>query len=153
MMCEFTEDEKVLEGISKEASFNILDMFEDLLEKHNITIPDEDRVGDDGEARLYGMTYGELESDIMDVVDTACRKYYLANLLGQFEYELAEEFSQEIEGVAFRIQKWAERLQTSEGIKKAQVYVTEKKKYLDEFGGYLEVTINPVVISALLDTL
>ena len=32
-----------------------------MLAKHDITIPDEDRTGSEGEARLYGLTYYDLE--------------------------------------------------------------------------------------------
>ena len=44
---------------------DIVEVFEDLLDKNNITIPDEDRTGDEGEARLYGMTY----SNVIDAVE------------------------------------------------------------------------------------
>lgn len=49
-------------------STEILEIFEELLEKHNMTIPDEDRTGDEGEARIYGMTYGNLEDDVLGVL-------------------------------------------------------------------------------------
>jgi hypothetical protein len=49
----------------REYSVEIVELFEDLLEKHDITIPDEDRTGDEGEARLYGMTYSDLEDDVL----------------------------------------------------------------------------------------
>lgn len=42
----------------------ICEHFEDLLEKHDITIPDEDRTGSDDEARLYGLTYYDLEEKV-----------------------------------------------------------------------------------------
>ena len=44
----------------------IVDIFEDLLEKHGILIPDEDREGREEEACIYGMTYGELLYDVED---------------------------------------------------------------------------------------
>lgn len=46
----------------------IIDLFEDLLDKHNITIPDEDRDGHEGEAPIYGCTYFNLEYDIVGVL-------------------------------------------------------------------------------------
>lgn len=52
----------------REYSVEIVELFEELLEKHNITIPDEDRTGDEGEARLYGMTYSDLEDDVLHVL-------------------------------------------------------------------------------------
>lgn len=39
---------------------DIVGLFEDLLEKFDITIPDDDREGNEGEARLYGQTYSDL---------------------------------------------------------------------------------------------
>jgi len=42
----------------------ILDIFEDMLDEKGIMIPDDDRMGDEGEACLYGCTYGDLEEEI-----------------------------------------------------------------------------------------
>ena len=57
----------------REYSVAIVELFEDILEKHDIDIPDEDRTGDESEARLYGMTYANLEDDVVcllkDLVD------------------------------------------------------------------------------------
>lgn len=49
----------------REYSAAIVELFEDILEKHDITIPDEDRTGDESEARLYGMTYSDLEDEVL----------------------------------------------------------------------------------------
>ena len=49
----------------REYSVAICDLFEELLDWHDITIPDEDREGDNNEARLYGMTYARLEEDVL----------------------------------------------------------------------------------------
>ena len=46
----------------------ICDIFEELLDKHGITIPDDDRTGSEGEARLYGLTYFDLERGITDIL-------------------------------------------------------------------------------------
>lgn len=46
-------------------AIRILELFEDVLEAKDITIPDEDRTGDETEARLYGMTYANLEDRIV----------------------------------------------------------------------------------------
>jgi len=48
----------------RQMAIDIIDMFEDLLEKHNINIPDEERDGHEGEANIYGITYFELEDEI-----------------------------------------------------------------------------------------
>ena len=53
----------------QECAQRILDLFKDLLEENDITIPDEDRKGEEGEDRLYGMTYFALEDEIVDVLN------------------------------------------------------------------------------------
>lgn len=53
----------------REYSIEIVELFEELLEKHNITIPDEDRTGDESEARLYGCTYYDLEEDVVQILN------------------------------------------------------------------------------------
>lgn len=52
----------------REYSVAIVEFFEDILEAHNIDIPDEDRTGDESEARLYGMTYANLEDDVLSLL-------------------------------------------------------------------------------------
>lgn len=47
----------------------ICDLFEDILDKHNIDIPDDDREGNDDEARIYGMTYAELEDNVKTIIE------------------------------------------------------------------------------------
>lgn len=48
----------------------ICDIFEELLDKYNITIPDEDRTGADDEGRLYGLTYFNLETEVTEALRT-----------------------------------------------------------------------------------
>ena len=57
-------------GISKEreVSIEIMDLFEEFLEEKNITIPSDDRSGDESEARIYGSEYYELEDGITDIL-------------------------------------------------------------------------------------
>lgn len=43
-------------------------MFEELLDKHNITIPDKDRTGDESEVRLYGMGYADTEDYVTQIL-------------------------------------------------------------------------------------
>lgn len=57
----------------REYSVAIVELFEDTLEKHDITIPDEDRTGDESEARLYGMTYSNLEEDVVAILEDLVR--------------------------------------------------------------------------------
>jgi len=56
---------------NRQHAINILDMFEDVLDKHNIYIPDDDRTGDECEACIFGATYGDLEDEIVHYLDKA----------------------------------------------------------------------------------
>lgn len=47
---------------------SILDCFEELLELHNIDIPDDDRTRSENEARIYGTTYYVLEDEVNQVL-------------------------------------------------------------------------------------
>lgn len=49
-------------------SMEVVECFENLLDKHGIIIPDSDRSGDDSEAPIYGRTYGDLISEITEVL-------------------------------------------------------------------------------------
>ena len=57
---------------TKEVAKDIVEVFEDLLEDNNISIPDIFREGNDDEARLYGQTYdgvmGKVECMIIELV-------------------------------------------------------------------------------------
>lgn len=55
-------------GKTRGIAIMILDLFEETLEEKGIQIPDEDRTGADGEAALYGMTYGMLEDQITAIL-------------------------------------------------------------------------------------
>lgn len=46
----------------------ICDKFEDLLNDHDITIPSEDREGEESEARLYGGVYYDLEDKVTNIL-------------------------------------------------------------------------------------
>lgn len=46
----------------------ICEQFEELLDKHNIDIPDDDREGNEEEAHIYGMTYAELEDKVKEIL-------------------------------------------------------------------------------------
>ena len=47
----------------------IIECFEELLDEKEIDIPSEDRDGDEGEARIYGSEYYELEEKILFLLD------------------------------------------------------------------------------------
>ena len=53
----------------REYSVDICELFEDLLEENDITIPDEEREGEPNEARLYGKTYSCLEYDVLNILN------------------------------------------------------------------------------------
>lgn len=53
-------------------SADVCDFLEDLLEKHDLTVPSDDREGVEGEARIYGEIYFDLESNVADVLAEAC---------------------------------------------------------------------------------
>ena len=45
---------------------DIIDIFEELLDRFDITLPDEWREGEEDEARIFGDTYYELENKIVE---------------------------------------------------------------------------------------
>lgn len=49
----------------------IAEVFEDALERADITIPDDDREGSDREARLYGTMY----YDLLDEIEALLKEY------------------------------------------------------------------------------
>ena len=55
-------------GKHRGVAIRILDIFEEMLENKGVSIPDEDRMGDESEACLYGMTYAELENEISELL-------------------------------------------------------------------------------------
>ena len=55
----------------REVAITILDSFEDLLEELGITIPDQMREEDEGEARLYGLNYYQMEDSIYNILKEA----------------------------------------------------------------------------------
>ena len=53
----------------REYSVDICELFEDLLEENDITIPDNEREGRPEEARLYGTTYADLEYRVLNILN------------------------------------------------------------------------------------
>lgn len=53
----------------REYSVDICELFEDLLEENDITIPDNEREGEPDEARLYGTTYADLEYKVLNILN------------------------------------------------------------------------------------
>lgn len=54
-------------------SADICSLFEDVLDAHNLIVPDSERTGDESEARLYGETYSTLEDTITGILSDLCR--------------------------------------------------------------------------------
>ena len=52
----------------RETAIDILEEFEELLDYHEIDIPDEDRIGNPTEARIYGKSWYNLEDKITDIL-------------------------------------------------------------------------------------
>lgn len=47
----------------------IIDIFEDFLEDHNINIPNEERGGDiDDPAIIYGSDYGQIQEELLELL-------------------------------------------------------------------------------------
>ncbi|MBR2402589.1 MAG: hypothetical protein IKB01_07470 [Lachnospiraceae bacterium] len=64
-----TEDSSLSDTIRvREWAASILDKFENILDEHSISIPDESREGAEEEACIYGMTYAKLEDDITNLL-------------------------------------------------------------------------------------
>ena len=59
-------------GKHRGVAIRILDIFEEMLESKGISIPDEDRTGEESEAQLFGITYATLEDEVADLL----KRYY-----------------------------------------------------------------------------
>ena len=82
----------------RQLSHEVCEVFENLLDKHNIDIPDEDRTGDESEAHIYGVTYGNLEDEVTEVLSN------FANEIKRDDLELetdSYEFTDLINGVYY----------------------------------------------------
>ncbi len=56
----------------RNTSAEICDLFEELLDKHDITIPSDDRTGEESEARIYGKPYYDLEDSVTELIASVC---------------------------------------------------------------------------------
>ena len=55
-------------GKARALAISIIDMVDNILCKHDIKIPDDDRTGDESEAAIFGTTYALLEDQISDLL-------------------------------------------------------------------------------------
>lgn len=62
------EEESTMENANNpiDTADDIIDIFEELLDRLDITLPDKWREGEEDEARIFGDTYYELESKIVE---------------------------------------------------------------------------------------
>ena len=62
------EEENTMKNTNNltDTAADIIDIFEELLDRLDITIPDEWREGEEDEARIFGDTYYELENKIVE---------------------------------------------------------------------------------------
>ena len=54
---------------NRKIAIKIIDLFEDLLNRKNIIIPNEDRANSEDEAAIYGGDYYELEDKIVEILE------------------------------------------------------------------------------------
>lgn len=59
-------------GLKRAIAVEILEMFETVLYRNGIQVPDDDRTGDETEACLFGQTYAELEDSIYELLGDYC---------------------------------------------------------------------------------
>lgn len=94
------------EVITKSNLRDIIEIFEDFLERHNVRIPDSDKeMKDDGEdpetnsARIYGMCYGELECDLFGYFSELEEKGTIKRVVDMYDSEIEEidEINRELE--------------------------------------------------------
>ena len=57
---------KLNEEAMTNTAADIIDIFEEILDRFDITLPDKWREGEEDEARIFGDTYYELESKIVE---------------------------------------------------------------------------------------
>lgn len=54
---------------NRQLAIEIIEKFENLLEKHNIQLPNEERQQDQSEACIYGRDYFDLEDEITELLE------------------------------------------------------------------------------------
>lgn len=61
---------------TRELAIAIIEKFEELLNKHSIKLPNEERQGDKNEASIYGKDYFDLEDEITELLNNriSCKK-------------------------------------------------------------------------------
>lgn len=55
-----------MDEIKREFALLICDCFETLLDEHEIKIPNDERLGEEGEACIYGTDWGDLVDHVTD---------------------------------------------------------------------------------------
>lgn len=67
-------------------SADICDVFENLLDRFDITLPDKDREGDEDEARIYGDTYFKMEDKVTGMLEAFLKKHVPSLPIDAVEY-------------------------------------------------------------------
>lgn len=67
-------------------SADICSVFEDLLDRFDITLPDKDREGDEDEARIYGDTYSDMEDEVTGMLEDFLKEHVPSLPIDATEY-------------------------------------------------------------------
>ena len=78
---------------AREVATKICDLFEEILDRYDITIPDDEREGAEDEARLYGSTYYAFEDRVVKCLNTFAEqnKYNIAKKVDLENFKFAME--------------------------------------------------------------
>ena len=73
---------------TREDAAKIVELFEDLLDKHDITIPspEDDDKEEDNNARLYGSVYYQLLDTIEEILLNDCRKVEKGGIIIPYKF-------------------------------------------------------------------
>lgn len=74
LMKSYNREKDKLKVYSHNIAANLIDIFEECLDEHDITIPDEEREGNEDEARIYGKVYDDLlyKTEISVIATLTC---------------------------------------------------------------------------------
>lgn len=88
-MDKYNQKQNVTKIFTHNIAAELIDIFEDVLDEHDITIPDEEREGNDDEARIYGKVY----TDLLYITEMALVRRIAPIVAGNDKYRLViDEF-------------------------------------------------------------
>ncbi|MCI8999672.1 MAG: hypothetical protein HFJ26_01745 [Clostridia bacterium] len=76
---------------NKKIANKIINMFEELLKKHEIKIPNKERCGNEDEACIYGTDYYNLEDKVTEILDNFIMGYSLKTWIKNIKQEKSIE--------------------------------------------------------------